>query len=237
MRVFRIAQKIKSAHCINIAKESGLVYCTGCRIIIGMYDSVEESEAITLFNVREVLFRPHTSYTHYFATTGRNSQQVIYTEMVEHGEKCFMDALDIANVFVFPLVDLSVEDVVDVNQPSTSSNSVNPVIRVAAFASESSMNLDENCITKHFKDAIMSELNKPLENLSSSKENEGECAAKVSTPVWCKAPNLNENGTAVREHQSSIRSMDIELNEFLMLKDVDGKHIDSPEFDLDFFDD
>lgn len=129
-------------------KKKGLVYCSGCNTLVGTHEGVEQEEIITFFNVREVLFRPHTSYTTHFDTNDRNTHQVIFTEIVEHGEKCFTDDLDVANVFLFPIVDLSVEAIVNTDQPSSSKNSVDSVIRVAAFSSESLINFDENYVVK-----------------------------------------------------------------------------------------
>lgn len=225
--LFRIAKKIKPINCINVSKKSGLAYCTGCNIIVGLYEGAEENEVISYFNVREVLFRPHTSYTTHFATNEKSAQHVIYTEMVEHGERCFTEDLDVVNVFVFPIVDLSVESAVDMNQPSTSSGSANPVIRVAAFASESLINIDENRITKHFKDAITNDLKRQFE----------EDVANVSNTVWSTpqslTPNENETGSCVQ--RTGVRSTDFDLTEFLVPR-ADDKQTDCSEIDLDFFD-
>lgn len=235
----RVVQKIKAVHCVNISTKNGLVHCNGCDVIVGIHDVVGEDEVITFINVREVLFRPHTSYTTHFATNHRSAQQVIYTEMVEHGERCFTEALDVANVFVFPIVDLSVEAAVDVNQPSTSSGSANPVIRVAAFTSDSLSNIDENRITKHFVDAITIELKRQSENTLAFNNSQQEQVADVSTPIWCLPENVapNGNGTSSRVQQTGVRLMDLDLDEFLLPKDVDDKQTDCSDIDLEFFKD
>lgn len=187
-----------------------------CDMVVG----IQEQEVVTFINVREVLFRPRTSYTHHFPSKLLSAQKVIYTEMIEHGEKCCTEMVDVSNHFVFPITDLPIEEKLDVNKPSTSSNSDKPIIRVAAFASESLM-IDENRIIKHFQDAIMSE----FDFQSQSSENQ-------PTAVWCPP---TESDVATKERVDRLG--DHGLKEFLTEEVVVEAESDYSDLDLDFFDD
>lgn len=186
-----------------------------CNVVIG----IQEQEVVTFINVREVLFRPRTSYTHHFSSELMSAQKVIYTEMIEHGEKCCTEMVNVSNHFVFPITDLPIEEKLDVNKPSTSSDSGKPIIRVAAFASESLM-IDENRIIKHFQDALMSE----IDFQSQSSENQ-------PTAIWCSPA---ESDVATKDRVDKLD--DHGLKEFPTEEAVVEAELDCSGFDLNFFD-
>lgn len=93
------------------------------------------------FHVREVLFRPHTSYSRY--STESKFQQVSFIERVEIGNE-ETKALNVKDVLIHPFE-------VDGEKPSTSG-----IIRVAAFASEK-MIIHQSRVLDHFQRAIQND--------------------------------------------------------------------------------
>lgn len=185
--------------------------------MVGLYNRVEEQDIVTFINVREVLFRPRASYTHHFATTRDNIQQVVFSEMVEHGGECHTEVFNVENFFVYPLIDFSPEGVVYLNQPSTSSRA-KTVIRVAAFAAGSKMNFDENRVTKHFIDAIKKDLEPHPVNTD----------ANPYAAVWTLPENSVEPSTENRLESCG-------LNEFLTERNTEDEDTDCTDINLDLF--
>lgn len=155
---FFLVKKIKSDNCINIISRNGLIYCSNCDIVVGLCDDTDEEGTITFINVRENIFKPHTSYSRHSAE--KNVQQVSFIERIEIGEKFSSDVLNVSSVLIHPLDNFDAE--ANQNMPSTSSINQNPIIRVAAFASESLI-LNQNPILEHFQNAIQNDVNLGLQ--------------------------------------------------------------------------
>lgn len=53
-------KKVYKSNCINVVRKNQLIYCL-CDVLVGLLDTFGEHEFVSF--VREVLFRPHTTYT------------------------------------------------------------------------------------------------------------------------------------------------------------------------------
>lgn len=147
-----IVLKVDVKHCINVEKKNtGLVYCVkdNCDAVIG-FCAKDEGEFITFTNVRETTFRPHTLYMRHHTTDRKDAQQIIFMELIENGKNC--QTLNIPNMLITPLAIPT--SLCKSDMPSTSKIS-EPTIRIAAFASEAFINLDQSNVLNYFKAAIV----------------------------------------------------------------------------------
>lgn len=152
MLSFCLVKNVKMDNCINIEVRDGLVYCSNCSKYVGLCAEANDSEIITFVNVRESLFRPHTSYSRY--STEGDYQYVSFMERVEIGSEAVFKPFSALDFLLYANQKDCVE--VDQNMPSTSSAGNLPFIRVAAFASESAI-YNESRVLAHFQNAIQND--------------------------------------------------------------------------------
>lgn len=232
-------------NCVNIIKKNGLIHCAGqkCGILVGICNNFEDKEIITFINVREVLFRPHTSYTCHRTSIDEKFRRVLFTETVEYGERCSNEVLNVPNILIFPLKQSTTESAVDPDKPSTSTENKNPVIRVAAFASETSININENRVIQFFKNAILHDVERnklgPMTTLSLVSD---ENLRKQLSTAFSSGSLQQANFDSVEiepEFEASKSKDHIEefgLSEFLAPKSVIENSIDCSDINLNFFD-
>lgn len=142
--------RVNRRNCINVNIVGDMVYCTGenCDKLIGICNDLDGEEVITLMNVREIVSVPHTSYSRH--VTGRGVQCVQFNERLEFGEERSSKVLKFPDFMIYPLeIRGSGSDT-----PSTSNSGEIPTIRVAAFATEALMHVNENEVLNHFTNAL-----------------------------------------------------------------------------------
>lgn len=110
-----------------------------CNNIFCFATNVSQRDIISFENVREILFRPHTSYER-FIDGQHESQRVVFMELCEdiHSKKNPLHILD-------HLIDVENSDI---STQASTSNEEKSVVRVCTFASESLFGVDQNSLNK-----------------------------------------------------------------------------------------
>lgn len=128
---------------MNVKRESSVYSCknTSCKNIFRFAKNVIQKDIILFENVREILFRPHTSYERSIDDQ-LVSQRVVFMELCEENNS-------IKNSFHVLDHLIDVENGHSSTQPSTSISANKPVIRVCAFASESLFGVDQVLLQKN----------------------------------------------------------------------------------------
>lgn len=137
--------KVPIINCINILPGSGLVYCKHCEAMVGICDYLDDEYIVTFINVREVVFRPHTSYLKVIDLEGQEPQQVSFMEMMELSEGASLQPLDILNNLIVPVDE-------DNKNPAES-----PTVRVAAFATHGLFGVDQHRVLDRLKSVLIEE--------------------------------------------------------------------------------
>lgn len=156
MFIYFTVKRVYKSDCINVVRKNDLIYCS-CQTVVGYFETIDEREVITFINVREVLFRPHITYVRR-CSNGRDAQKVIFTERIENEQRSASNTPNVSNLLIHPLAETESESDDSSQEPTTSSDSLVPIIRVAAFVSENVHELNENRILECFKNAIVRDL-------------------------------------------------------------------------------
>lgn len=155
-----------------------MIHCIVCKVPVGYFDVKDGKEIITYFNVREVLFRPHVTYTQRNVSDENDKQNVIFSETIENGECSIVDDFDGTKMLIHPFVEVEAE----IQSQKLA------VIKVAAVASGDFVTLDENRIMGYFRDAIMRDANKKNSEASTSAADgclQGESAGPSNSYNIC----------------------------------------------------
>lgn len=129
---------------VKEGEESAVYSCVGnCKSVFHFVKNVSGGDIIMFENVREVLFRQHTSYGR-FIYGEHGSQRVMYTEMCEKDTDIKNGSFNILH----HVIDCATENGNFTEEPSISPGGTKPIIRVCAFADVDLFGVDQNRLQK-----------------------------------------------------------------------------------------
>lgn len=215
--------KVRFENCINFVNRAGLIYCAkkDCQKLIGLCRDDDAENIITFINTREMIFKPHIAYSHRYDLSSSSPQRVIFMAMYELDEIALPMSIDVANSLIMPL-----ENGVVLREADSSQT--DQFVRVAAFSSEAAMNVDENIILQHFRDALVQHceensaglIESPVSALNEELEKE-QIFVAGSNEILQEVNDANLVGTEHRERSTENHLDEFGLGEFLVSKESD----------------
>lgn len=207
-------KRVHDNKCYNIVKDNQLIRCP-CKEVVGYWDIIGEAEIVTFQNVREVLVRPHVSYTQHCVLNKREDRTVIFGEMIEEGECSTAVPFDVTKKLIHPLAEADIETQTLISEEAS-------IIRVAAIASGNFVSLNENRVLNFFEDAIVRSL----------KENDTKSLHSISS---VSDENLQQEPTSasILDVPRNDRFKKHGLSEFLTSRDSVKNETNFADFNLD----